>query len=69
MRSSKSVVSRLKRIEKKLERENDDCFRFPDGKGGFIEVPGNLTFIDFVAMCGGFGEDKKPDETGRNRTI
>ena len=64
-----SQKRRIEKIEQKLKIEKDTYGKLPDGKGGFIEVPGHLSFLDFMAMCDGLRDDKKPDETERNRTV
>ena len=60
----KRLSRRLDKIEKKLEPEKAHWLRFPDGKGGFIEVPGCRSIIDIIAIAG--ASKNKLDETERN---
>ena len=60
----KRLSRRLDKIEKKLEPEEGHWLRYPDGKGGFIEVPGSRSIFDVLALVGVSKE--KLDETERN---
>ena len=60
----KSLSRRLDKIEKKLEPEKGHWLRFPDGKGGFIEIPGCRSIIDIIAIAG--ASKNKLDENERN---
>jgi hypothetical protein len=58
------TLTQKRRIEKieqalKIYKGKTKTRLFPDGKGGFIEVPSHLTFIDLIAMCG-MGKNKCP---------
>jgi len=65
----KRLSRRIDKIERKLRPEKGEFWQFPHPDGSFIDVPGYLTLIDIVAMCGGVGENKELNETGRNRTL
>jgi hypothetical protein len=60
----KKLSRRIDKIEEKLEPEKGCSLRFPDGKGGFIELPGRRSIIDILAIVG--ASKNKLDETGRN---
>jgi len=61
----KRLSRRLDKIEKKLEPEKGPWLKLPDGKGGFIEVPGCCTWIDMVAKYVVKKSGKRLDETER----
>jgi len=56
---------RVEKIERALKIDKGKTTLFPDGKGGFIELPYPLNFIDAVALLGGLGKNKKLNETER----
>ena len=57
---------RIEKIERALKINKGKTIPFPDGKGGFIELPYPMNFIDLVAMLGGLGKNKtKVNETER----
>ena len=53
----KRLSRRIDKIERKLQPEKGDWFKFPDGEGGYIEVPGCRSLIDVIAVAG-IGRDK-----------
>ena len=61
----KRLSRRLDKIEKKLKPEKGHWLRFPDGKGGFIEVPGCRSLIDVAALAEARRHREKTDETER----
>ncbi len=61
----KRLLRRVEKIERALEPEKGECFRFPDGDGGFIEVPGHLTLVDIIALGSARKADEELDETER----
>ena len=62
----KKLSRRLDKIEKKLEPEKGHWLRFPDGKGGFIEVPGCRSIVDVLARAGIGKHEETMDENERN---
>ena len=66
MVQNQNLKRRIEKVERKLEPEKGKWLRWPDGKGGFIEVPGCRTLLDVVAMCMASKRDKGLDETERN---
>ena len=61
----KRLSRRLDKIEKKLKPEKGHWLRFPDGEGGFIEVPGCDNVMDVIALVGIRKVDHELDETER----
>lgn len=62
------TLNQKRRIEKieqalKIDKSKTKTRLFPDGQGGFIELPSHLTFIDSVAMC--MRKGKKQNEIER----
>ena len=51
VRNVNRLTQRLNKIEKKLEPEKSKSTRFPLPGGGFIEVPGNLSLVDILAIA------------------
>ena len=65
MVQGQSLKRRIEKIERALEpRDKGACFRFPDGKGGFIEVPGCRTLLDVLALAD--ASRKERTDNGRN---
>ena len=49
---NKRLLRRVEKIERALEpADKGACWRFPCPDGSFIEVPGNLTVVDIIAMA------------------
>jgi len=64
-----SLERRVNNIEKKLNnlRSNKGQLRkFPDGKGGFIEMPENLTLADIIARARA-NKSEEPDSPDAGR--
>ena len=61
----KRLSKRIEKIEQKLRPEKGHWLRFPDGEGGFIEVPGCQTIADVAALAGIGSHREQMDETER----
>lgn len=62
---NKRLSRRIEKIEKKLEPKKGQWLKFPDGKGGFIEVPGCRSLIDVAALDGARRHKEKMNEDER----
>lgn len=60
-----NIRDRLRKIEKKLQPEKGEWLKFPDGEGGYIEVPGRRTLLDVIALAQAQKHKQKMNETER----
>jgi len=61
----KKLSRRVDKIEQKLQPEKGYWLRFPNGKGGFIEVPGCRSIADVAALAGIGSHREQMNETER----
>ena len=62
---SQGLKRRVAKIERALGVEKGVCLRFPDGEGGYIEVPGCRTLADVLALAAINRHKEEVDETER----
>ena len=61
----KRLSRRVDKIERRLKPEKGEWLKFPDGKGGYIEVPHCYSLIDVAAIVGIGSDYAGVDETER----
>jgi len=65
MKSSKSIESRLKRIEKEMVPVKGELMKFPCPDGSFIEIPRGLKLVDLMALLAMEENEQSVDENER----